>query len=151
MAALLIVPLAARAQDSVAKAAIPPLVRDYKAISRLTTYDDVILPPKEIIAAAFGTEYGRALVAELGEILADTADKACIQSKNLGPADFARHAGEIYQRYGTRILETFHAMVGAAADAAMKARMPSLDADLAELRDDPDVKKLIALEAPTRF
>jgi len=36
-------------------------------------------------------------------------------------------------------------------EAALQTRAPSLHAELAQLRSDPDVQKLIALEQPTRF
>src|SRR5262249_18270996 len=115
-------------------------------------YDVATLPPKEIVAAAFSTDYGRALVAEFGEILAQSADKTCVTSKNLGSADFARRAGEIYQRHGTCMFELYRSALNVPAyEAALSARAPSLRADLAKLRGDPDVQKLIALEQPTRF
>jgi hypothetical protein len=38
-----------------------------------------------------------------------------------------------------------------AYEAALKTRAPTLHADLARLRGDPDVQKLLALEQPTRF
>jgi hypothetical protein len=145
-AIVLVLPLAARAQ------VIPPLVRDYMAIQGLTAYELATLPPKEIVAAAFGTEYGRALVAELGAILADSAEKACQQSKTLAPADFAERAGEIYRRHGTRMVAASRAFLNVVAyEAALKAWAPSLHADLVKLRGDPDVQKLIALEQPTQF
>jgi hypothetical protein len=152
IAGVLILPLAARAQSPSVLKDPPPLVRDYIAIGALTAYDLATLPPKDILAAAFGTEYGRALVAELGEILAASADKACAQSKKLRPADFVRRAGEIYDRHGTRMIEISRSVLNVAAyEAALKARAPSLHADVARLRGDPDVQKLIALEQPTRF
>jgi len=55
------------------------------AIRGLTAYDLATLPPKDIAAGAFSTDYGRALVAELGDILADSADKTCVQSKSPQP------------------------------------------------------------------
>ena len=122
------------------------------AIKGLGAYDVATLPPNEIVTAAFGTDYGRALVAELGEILADSADKSCLQSSKLGRADLARGAGEIYQRYGTQMLEILRSTLSVPAyEAALAARAPTLHADVARLRGDPDVQKLLALEQPTRF
>jgi len=75
-----------------------------------------------------------------------------VQSKSLSRADFARSAGEIYQRYGTRVVEMSRSSLNVAAyEAALQTRAPSLHAELAQLRSDPDVQKLIALEQPTRF
>jgi hypothetical protein len=149
---ILLLPLAARAQVFPLPDSIPPLVQDYIAIRGLIAYDVAILPPKDIIAAAFGTDYGRALVAELGDILVDSADTSCLQSRKLGRADIARSAGEIYQRYGTQMLEISRSALNVPAyEAALAARAPTLHADLARLRGDPDVQKLIALEEPTRF
>jgi hypothetical protein len=151
-AGVVMLPLAARAQVLPAPDGIPPLVADYMAIKGLASYDVATLPPKDIVAAAFGTDYGRALVAELGEILADSADKSCLQSKKLSRADLARGAGEIYQRYGTQMLEISRSVLNLPAyEAALKARAPTLHADVARLRGDPDVQKLLALEQPTRF
>jgi len=148
---LLVLPLAAHAQMP-APNGIPPLVRDYMAIQGLAAYELATLPPKDIASAAFGTDYGRALVAELGEILADSADKTCGQAKNLTRADFARRAGEIYERYATRMIEISRSALNVHAyEAALRTRAPSLHADVARLRGDPDVQKLIALERPTRF
>ena len=104
-AGVLMLPLAARAQVLPVPDSIPPLVADYMAVKGLGAYDVATLPPKEIVAAAFGTDYGRALVAELGDILMDSADKSCLGSRKLGGADLARGAGEIYQRYGTQMLD----------------------------------------------
>src|SRR5262245_59786216 len=104
-AGFVMLPLAARAQLMPVPDGVPPLVADYMAIGGLGAYDGVTLPPKEIVAAAFGTEYGRALVAEFGDILMDSADKSCLQSRKLSRADVARRAGEIYQRYGTQMRE----------------------------------------------
>jgi hypothetical protein len=100
-AGVLTLPLAARAQVLPVPDGIPPLVADYMAIKGLGAYDVATLPPNEIVTAAFGTDYGRALVAELAEILADSADKSCLQTSKLGRTDLARGAGEIYRRYGT--------------------------------------------------
>src|SRR5262245_47773921 len=152
---LVMLPLAARAQLSpwpVPKG-IPPLVADYIGVKGLMTYDIATLPPKDIVAAAFGTDYGRALVAELGDILMDSADKSCLQSRNLSRADVARGAGEIYQRYGTQMMMEVSrsAFDVSAYEAALKAQAPTLHADLARLRGDADVQKLLALEQPTRF
>jgi hypothetical protein len=149
---LLMLPFAARGQGPAPSNGFPPLVDDYVAIRGLTAYDLATLPPKDIAAAAFSTDYGRALVAELGAILADSADKSCARSKSLGPVDFVRGAGDIYQRYGTRMVEMSRSSLDVAAyEAALRAGAPSLQADLARLRSDPDVQKLIALEQPTRF
>jgi hypothetical protein len=151
-AGVLMVPLAARAQILPVPDSIPPLVADYMAVKGLSAYDVATLPPKEIVAAAFGTDYGRALVAELGDILMDSADKSCLQSRKLGGADLARGAGEIYQRYGTQMLDVTRSTFSVPAyEAALAARAPTLHADLARLRGDPDVQKLLALEQPTRF
>ena len=82
----------------------------------------------------------------------DSADKSCLQFRKLSCADVARGAGEIYQRYGTQMREVSGFAFNAPAyEAALKARAPTLHADLARLRSDPDVQKLIALEQPTRF
>jgi len=150
-AGVLMLPLATRAQAPSAKG-IPPLVADYMLIGALTTYDASTMPPKDVVAAAFGTEYGRALVANLAEALAASADKSCLQSKQLRSADFARGAAEIYDRYGTRMIEISRSVVNTPAyRAALAALAPSFQADAARLRGDPDVQKLLALEQPTRF
>jgi hypothetical protein len=151
-AGVVMVPLAARTQVLPVPDGIPPLVADYMAVKGLGAYDVATLPPKDIVAAAFGTDYGRALVDELGEILADSADKSCLQSRKLSRADLARGAGEIYQRYGTQMLEVARSTFSVPAyEAALAARAPTLHADVARLRGDPDVQKLLALEQPTRF
>ena len=90
LVAMLMLTFAARAQGPAPSNGFPPLVDDYVAIRGLAAYDLATLPPKDIVAAAFSTDYGRALVGELGEILADSADTSCIQSKNLSGADFMR-------------------------------------------------------------
>ena len=149
---VMMLPLPALAQLLPLPDSIPPLVQDYIAIKGLLAYDVATSPPKDIIAAAFGTDYGRALVAEFGDILMDSADKSCLQSRKLGRADVARGAGEIYQRYGTQMMEIFRSTLNVpAVEAALKARAPTLHADAARLRSDPDVQKLLALEQPTRF
>jgi hypothetical protein len=145
-------PLSARAQLLPAPDNIPPLVADYMAVKGLMAYEVATLPAKDIVAAAFGTEYGRALVAELGDILMESADKSCLQSRKLGAAELARGAGEIYQRYGLQMMEAIRSTFDVAAyEALLKARAPTLHADMAQLRGDPDVQKLLALEQPTRF
>jgi hypothetical protein len=151
-AGVVMLPLAVRAQMLPVPDGIPPLVADYMAVKGLMSYDVATLPPKDIVAAAFGTDYGRALVAELGDIIMDSADKSCLQSSKLGPAEVARGAGEIYQRYGVQMMDVIRSTFNAAAyEAALKGRAPTLHADMAQLRGDPDVQKLLALEQPTRF
>ena len=115
VAGVLMVPLAARAQLLPPPDGIPPLVADYMAVKGLGAYDVATLPPKDIVAAAFDTDYGRALVAELGDILMDSADKSCLQSRKLDGADLARGAGELYQRYGTQMLEVSRATLSVPA------------------------------------
>jgi len=151
-AGLLMLPLAARAQVLPVPDSITPLVADYIWVKGLDSYEVATWPAKDIIAAAFDTEYGRALVAELRDILMDSADKSCLQSRKLSRANLARGAGEIYQRYGTQMIEGFRSIINVPAyEAALKARAPTLHADVARLRGDPDVQKLLALEQPTRF
>jgi hypothetical protein len=149
---VVMLPLAVRAQFFPVPDSIEPLVADYMALKGLMAYEVATLPPQDIVAAAFATEYGRALVAELGDILMDSADKSCLASRKLGPAEVARGAGEIYQRYGTQMIEVIRSTLNVPAyEAALAARAPTLHADVARLRGDPDVQKLLALEQPTRF
>jgi hypothetical protein len=151
-AGILMLPLQARAQVRPAPDRTPSVVDDYMSIRGLSSYDSVTWPPKDLVAAAFGTDYGRALVAALGEILLGSADKSCLQSRKLSRADIVRAAGEIYQRYGTRMIELSRSAFNTPAyEAALAARAPTLHADVARLRGDPDVQKLLALEQPTRF
>jgi hypothetical protein len=152
-AGILMLPLEARAQVRPAPdRASTPLVDDYMSIRGLSSYETVTLPPKDLVAAAFGTDYGRALVGAFGDILFASADKSCLQSRKLSRADVTRAAGEIYQRYGTRMFELSRSAFNTPAyEAALKARAPTLHADVARLRGDPDVQKLLALEQPTRF
>jgi len=151
-AGVVMLPLAARAQFFPVPDSIPPLVADYMAVKGLMAYDVATLPPKDVVAAAFTTDYGRALVAEFGDLLMDSTDKSCLASRKLGPADVARGAGEIYQRYGTQMIEVLRSTLNVPAyEAALAARAPTLHADVARLRGDPDVQKLLTLEQPTRF
>ena len=48
--------------------------------------------PGPLVRAALGSPYGRAMLAELGKSLRESADPACLQSKGLTPEQLAQAA-----------------------------------------------------------
>lgn len=123
--------MAARAQPpEESRAEIPSLVRD-----------------------AFDSEYGKALVAELGKSLRKDADAACLSAKGIAPDQLEQRGRDIIVKWGVRMREIYNSFVDRevygeklAASAGRGAA-----AELKRLRNDADVKRVLELEKPIRL
>jgi len=110
-------------------------------------------PPGQIVRETFDSEYGRLIVAEFGRLLRLRADPQCLRSSGIDPGELDVLGGDLLLRNGTRNLEIHAGMIDAAKfDAALSARAgKNAKAELARLKQDPDVKKLIELGEPERL
>ena len=114
--------------------------------------DTVSRSPEEVVTGAFATPYGKTIIAEFGAILRDSVDDDCLKSKSLDVGQLPRRAEEILLKYGIVNFEvvrklwdqaTFEKLLAAKIGAGAKD-------ELAQLANDPEVKKLIELDDPAR-
>lgn len=112
-----------------------------------------IEPPGPFVREALAHPYGRAVLAEFAKTIVQTADAACLRSKSLDAAKLAERGRDIFQRYGTRSMET---IIGNFDIRKYEARITELagagaTAELIELRNDAVVKRYLILERPARL
>jgi hypothetical protein len=103
--------------------------------------------PAELAREAFAAPYGRALVAEFGRILRESADPGCLYDRNVNPASLETHARAILVRNGTRMLQAVDQLVdGGRMRAVFDARAgEEAKKEFGRLRADPDVRRYIEL------
>lgn len=106
--------------------------------------------PAQLARDAFDSDYGRLLAAELGRILRESAEPECLRARAIEPAMLEARGRELLVRNGTRLLETDIRLVDAAKFEAVMASLAGKNApaELAALRDDPDVRKYLELLEP---
>jgi len=106
--------------------------------------------PAALARDAFDSDYGRLLVVELGRILRESADAECLRARAIEPAMLEARGRDLLVRNGTRLLETDMRLVDAAKFEALVASRAgkSAKAELAALREDPDVRKYLELLEP---
>lgn len=112
-----------------------------------------IEPPGPFVREALAHPYGRAVLAEFAKTVARSADAACLRSKSLDAAKLADLGRDIFQRYGTRSMETVIGNFDVRKYEAGVARLagPGAASELIRLRDDAEVKRLLVLERPARL
>lgn len=101
----------------------------------------------ELARDAIASRYGQLLVADAGRILRDSADPACLRERGLEKADFEARAREMYVRNGTRMYETFDALVETQKFNAAFDQLagPNGRQDYRRLRDNPLVVRFRAI------
>jgi len=109
--------------------------------------------PEPMVREALATPYGRILTAQLAKSLTAAADPGCLSSNGITNDRLDERAGQLLQKWGTRTLETVLTMFDAKAyDKKFSASAgPRGAAELGRLRDDPTVKRYLALERPLRL
>lgn len=112
-----------------------------------------IEPPGPFVREALAQPYGRMLTGEFAKAVMQSADAACLQSKALDAAKLADRGNELFQRYGTQSMETIIKNVDARKYEARIAEIagPGAAVELLQLRNDPEVKRYLALERPARL
>ncbi len=102
------------------------------------------------IREAFGSPYGKALVAELGKLLRSNADASCLTAKGIAPDQLEQRGHDLIVKWGLRMMETansfidpkiYHEKFTATAGRGAEDELP-------RLRDDEDVKRSMELERP---
>jgi hypothetical protein len=110
-------------------------------------------PADALVRAAFDTDYGRALMDTFAVSARRNGDPSCLEAKTLDAAALAGHGRALFQRYGSRMVETLNANFDRSAyQSALSASTGrNATAELERLERDPVVKKLIALNRPVRL
>lgn len=109
--------------------------------------------PAQLAAGAFEEKYGRLVVAEAARILRESADAGCLQSKRIDPAGFEKYARDLFVRNAADMFEIFGRLVDEKKFSIALAARAGEDAkaELLKLREDPEIKKLLALYDRARF
>jgi len=105
------------------------------------------------VNAAFSAKYGQALVEQLGTVLTQSADKACLASKGLDAAKMTARSREIYLRYGAQMLEMVQSFIKIDVLESKFAELagPGAKAEMLRLQNDPDVKKFLTMARPAQL
>ena len=101
-----------------------------------------------LVRGAFDSRYGKALVAELGKSLRKDADPACLTEKGIKPDQLEPRGRDLIIKWGEKLFLTLNDFIDPKIYAEKFAG--SASAELKRLRNDPVVKKSLALERPSR-
>src|SRR5262245_58699025 len=106
--------------------------------------------PNELSRDAFSSEYGRAVVLEVGRIFQASADAGCLRSRPMDAAGFAQSARELLVDYGASLIEKHRtAAAPEKFEAAFAARAGAgWNMEIASLREDADVRRYLELREP---
>jgi len=106
-----------------------------------------------LIRDAFASDYGKAMVAELGKSLRTSADPACLKSKAIAPDQLEARGRDIVIKWGTRMMEGIASIVDPKVYAEKFASTagPDAAAELERLKQDAAVKRYLALAQPMRL
>jgi len=109
--------------------------------------------PAELVKAAFAAEYGQSLVEQLGAVLTQSSDKACLASKGIDAAKMTARGREIYLRYGAQMLEMVQSFIKIDVLESKFAELagPGAKAEMLRLQNDPDVKKFLTMARPAQL
>ena len=116
--------------------------------------DDLIdRRPKALARDVFSGEYGRLLAAEFVRVLRDSANAECLREKGIRPEQLEARGRELLVRSGSMMLElALSAIDGGKLEAAFIARAGrNARGELAQLRNDPDVKRYLKLAEPAKL
>jgi len=106
-----------------------------------------------LIRDAFASDYGKAMVAELGKSLRTSADPACLKSKAIAPDQLEARGRDIVVKWGTRMMEGIASIVDPKLYAEKFASTAGPDAatELERLKQDAAVKRYLTLTQPMRL
>jgi hypothetical protein len=110
-------------------------------------------PIPEYVREAFAGRYGRMMVKEGARVALANADPACLRERNIDPAGMEARMEALYVRSATRRLEILNGFVdGQKFEAAVAERAgPRTKEDYQRLRQDPEVRKYLALAYRQRY
>ena len=108
--------------------------------------------PDQLVETAFSAPFGRLLIAEFAAAIADSADAACLKAKGIETSALEGRARSIVVRHGAQFIRGYLSAVDRAAFKANLAKRmgAGAEAELAKLRDDPDVRTFLELVQPVR-
>lgn len=109
--------------------------------------------PASLVREALASPYGRAFLGELGKGLRAAADPACLQSKSLTADQLAGRGAELITAGAIRGMEKTMSFFDPKAyeEKFAASAGPKAKAEMAKLRETPDVKRYLALERPLRL
>ena len=106
-----------------------------------------------LIRDAFASDYGKAMIAELGKSLRTSADPECLKSKAIAPDQLEARGRDIVIKWGTRMMEGIASIVDPKVYAEKFASTAGPDAatELERLKQDAAVKRYLTLTQPMRL
>ena len=112
-----------------------------------------IEPPAPFMRESLQTPFARVLLAEFARSVQKKADPVCLQSKGLDAAKLAERGRDLFERWGTKGMET---LVGAFDIKRYEEKIaeragPDAARVLMQLRNDPVVQRYLVLERPLRL
>ncbi len=109
--------------------------------------------PKVFVRDALATPYAEVLLKTFAESVRRNGDPACLQAKGRDDAAVIAQGRAILQRHGVRMIQILEEGIDPAAYATefAAAAGANAEAELARLREDPQVKQLIAIGRPARL
>ena len=107
--------------------------------------------PEQRISKAFATPYAEAMIRTFVKSVRRSADNACLEQKAFDDAAIAARGRELLQRYGTQMLKLLNDGIDHEAHKKIfiENAGPRAVSELAQLERDSEVKKLIAISAPS--
>jgi hypothetical protein len=99
-----------------------------------------------LVRAAFASPYGQVMTAELGNALRKSADPACLSAKGLAVDTLEPRGRELAIKWGTHLMEVTTSLI----DPKVYAERFPAAAELERLKQNPDVKKYLAIAEPMR-
>jgi len=111
------------------------------------------ITPAELARAAFAERYGTLLAAEFAEVVSDSANADCLKTKGIERTALAQRTNGILLRQARQMFEILDGTIDRAAFNARLAELagPNVKAEWARVRNDPDVKALLALHRSYRL
>jgi hypothetical protein len=110
-------------------------------------------PPAPLMRESLETPFARVLLAEFAKSVQKKAGSACLRSKGLDAAKLAERGRDLFERWGTKGMET---LIGAFDIKRYEEKIaeragPDAVEELVQLRNDPVVQQYLALERPLRL
>jgi hypothetical protein len=106
-----------------------------------------------LVRDAFDSEYGKAVVAEFGQSLRNNADAACLSAKGIAPDQLEPRGRDLIVKWGLRMQQTANDFIDPKIynEKFIARAGRGAATELAQLRNDADVKRSLALERPIQL
>ena len=134
-----------------------PLIAVALLFANATTFaqspEQTLVEQPGLIRDAFASDYGKAMIAELGKSLRTSADPECLKSKAIAPDHLEALGRDIVIKWGTRMMEGIASIVDPKVYAEKFASTAGPDAatELERLKQDAAVKRYLALAQPMQL